>query len=93
MNDRPLVDWSLAPLLAEIQYPITADHCLLTAEAILEDVFEHHPDLAVDLPDPQSPLYQKFKTCFWYFQSIVPEDWSLQEVLDATINFARTWNK
>lgn len=93
MNDWPMVDRFIAPLLAEIQYPYSEDRCRKTAEAVLEDVFENHPELAVDLPDPQSPLYQKFKTHFWYFQSTIPEDWSLQEVLDATINFARTWNK
>lgn len=93
MNDRPLVDRLIAPCLAELQYPYNEDHCWMTAEAILEEVADRFPSLGIELPEPQSPLYQKCKTCFWHFQSIIPEDWSLQEVLDATINFARTWNK
>lgn len=93
MNDRPLVDCTIAPRLAEIQFPYSGDHCQIVAESVLADVIDWYPGLGIQLPDPQSSLYQKFKTCFWYFQSIIPEDWSLQEVLDATINFARTWNK
>lgn len=93
MNDRPLVDRNIAPLLAEIQYPTNETYCRMAAEAALEDVIDLYPGLGIQLPDPQSPLYQKFKTCFWYFQSIIPETWSLQEVLDSTINFARTWNR
>lgn len=93
MNDRPLVDQYIAPLLAEIQYPGSESSCQMVAEVVLGDIVDRYPTLGIELPNSQSPLYQKFKTCFWYFQSIIPEDWSLQEVLDATINFARTWNK
>lgn len=93
MNDRPLVDCTIAPRLAEIQFAYSESQCLMVAETILADVLDWYPSLGIELPDPQSPLYQKFKTCFWYFQSIIPEDWSLQEVLDALINFVRTWNR